>query len=782
MNYLFVLRGAPGAGKSTFIKYNCLENYTISVDNVRSLLRSPIYNIYGDIKLDTGIDGRVWKLVNKLLDYRMDNGDTTFIDATCSSIEKLNEYRKICKKYNYRLNIIDFTDIPIDIIKKQNNQRNICKIVPDSCIDKMCEQIKNNPFPKSIRVINKNDFISYAEKIYDYIDISNIYKKIFAIGDIHGCYTALQSLLNKYKLDPNKDKDTLFIFVGDYFDRGIENSKVFNYLNSIIDLPNVKMLIGNHENNIIKYLRGDSSGKIQFMKYTHQEFLKNGITDKLLSRFIKKLDIAGKYIMNGQKYLFTHAGMPNPKVNVYTSNDSIIYGAGKYEDIDIVTNSFLNKNSNNDVIQVFGHRNPYHVPIYMKAKNYNLCGFPEDGLELRGLEIKNNNLITNISPVYVYNYVYSLDQWVKAYKEHSGLFDDSLMNTERFIKICAKDKLINVKKCNGIKSDSIFSYNFSQEAFHKGNWNGVSMKARGMFVNTNNNTIVARSYDKFFQYKERKETTFSYINKTYKYPLYIYKKYNGYLGILSYDKESDEILILSKSLSDSDYANNFKKLLNITNEEKLKSFFMKNNVSITFEICDTKFENEQDTNHIIEYDKPILYLLDFVNNSIIFSKNENEKFNELLYEVKQCIDFSNIKVKELYKVLNEKITEKYIDILIRKNTNIEGFVITDSSNTPKMFKLKTIYYQFWKIVRTYAYAKKIICKDIDITSNSSIKNLNKYEKESLIDILHELCNITNMINDKDYSLMNKKDYDNLFILRKFLLKRCNIPQPYIRGE
>ena len=41
MRRLVLLRGIPGAGKSTWVKKNGLEKFTLSSDNIRLMLHSP---------------------------------------------------------------------------------------------------------------------------------------------------------------------------------------------------------------------------------------------------------------------------------------------------------------------------------------------------------------------------------------------------------------------------------------------------------------------------------------------------------------------------------------------------------------------------------------------------------------------------------------------------------------------------------------------------------------------------------------------------------------------
>ena len=64
----------------------------------------------------------------------------------------------------------------------------------------------------------------------------------YAIGDIHGCYHALETLLQV--VNPGED-DTL-VFLGDYVDRGPNSAHVIEFLRTL-DRDRVICLRGNHE-------------------------------------------------------------------------------------------------------------------------------------------------------------------------------------------------------------------------------------------------------------------------------------------------------------------------------------------------------------------------------------------------------------------------------------------------------------------------------------------------------------------------------------------------------
>jgi tRNA splicing ligase len=77
---------------------------------------------------------------------------------------------------------------------------------------------------------------------------------------------------------------------------------------------------------------------------------------------------------------------------------------------------------------------------------------------------------------------------------------------------------------------------------------------RGLFVNTNTFEIVARSYEKFFNINEREDTELNFIKNKFNYPVSVYVKENGYLGILGYDSENDKLIFSSKASLDNDFA------------------------------------------------------------------------------------------------------------------------------------------------------------------------------------------------------------------------------------
>jgi len=76
-------------------------------------------------------------------------------------------------------------------------------------------------------------------------------QKIFAIGDIHGCFTKLETLLKRLPYDT--ENDTL-VFLGDYINRGPDSRKVLDLLIEVRETcRNAVFLKGNHEQALLEY-------------------------------------------------------------------------------------------------------------------------------------------------------------------------------------------------------------------------------------------------------------------------------------------------------------------------------------------------------------------------------------------------------------------------------------------------------------------------------------------------------------------------------------------------
>ena len=123
MRKLFLLRGTPASAKSTWVRENNLEPYTISADNVRLLFSSPELQTDGTFKITQKNDKIVWDFIHNTLEDRMSKGEMLIVDATHYKQSLLQPYKSLANKYRYRLYVVDFTNVELDELLRRNKNR-----------------------------------------------------------------------------------------------------------------------------------------------------------------------------------------------------------------------------------------------------------------------------------------------------------------------------------------------------------------------------------------------------------------------------------------------------------------------------------------------------------------------------------------------------------------------------------------------------------------------------------------------------------------------------------
>ena len=680
MRALLLMRGSAGCGKSTFIEKHGLKPYALSADDIRLLCQSPVLDINGECVISGNNEKTVWNTLFRILETRMQNGEFTVIDATNSKTSEMNQYKDLAQNYRYRIYCVDMTDIPIEETKRRNAERETLKRVPEEVIDKMYSRFETQQIPSGITVLKPEEL----DRIwYRPTDLSQ-YNKIHVFGDIHGCYTALKEYMDS---NGNIKEDEFYIFCGDYIDRGIENAETINYLCELSKLPNVIFLEGNHEKWLWMWANNLISRSKEFEFVTKPQLVKAGVSQKRVREFYRRLNQCCYFIYRGKTFIVTHGGISNfPDDNLLkVATEQMIKGVGRYADADIVDKSFVD-NTPHNMYQIHGHRNIVKSPMQTTERTFNLEGEIEFGGCLRVLQITEDKLY----PIEIQNTVFK--EPTKQIEE-SEMSENVDVDVYSFVSELRQNKYIFEKEFGRVSS-----FNFTRQAFENGVWDSITNKARGLYIDTQDYKIVARAYDKFFNINERPETRIGNLKYKLHFPVITYVKENGFLGIVGWNPESDDLLITSKSTPTGCFSEYLRQALyrfyGTDTMNKIKDYIKENNVSFVFECCD--MENDP---HIIEYPESKVVLLDVVKNQMKFEKLPYDELFQLATKL-------GIKVKEkafvieswedFYAWYNEVTAEGYK----YKGNDIEGFVIEDSVGY--MTKLKLFYYKYWKKLRGVA--------------------------------------------------------------------------------
>ncbi len=108
-------------------------------------------------------------------------------------------------------------------------------------------------------------------------------RRVYAIGDVHGCYDLLEQLLHQIVEDDQRrsaatsvQTNTELIFLGDLVDRGPDSRQVIELtLRLKREVGGVRFLMGNHEEMMLKAAAGDVD--------VTRMFIRNGGRETILS-------------------------------------------------------------------------------------------------------------------------------------------------------------------------------------------------------------------------------------------------------------------------------------------------------------------------------------------------------------------------------------------------------------------------------------------------------------------------------------------------------------------
>ncbi|MFW2079734.1 metallophosphoesterase [Acinetobacter guillouiae] len=140
--------------------------------------------------------------------------------------------------------------------------------------------------------------------------------KLYAVGDIHGCYNLLMNRLNEIGFDFEND---LLVAVGDLVDRGIQNLECV----SLIDEPWFTSVKGNHEDLVI--MGGTSRSYFNCHIQNGGEWfydLDYQVQQEIINK-LKTLPIALEVNHKGRKYGFVHGHIEQNDWNEFARNEGV---------------------------------------------------------------------------------------------------------------------------------------------------------------------------------------------------------------------------------------------------------------------------------------------------------------------------------------------------------------------------------------------------------------------------------------------------------------------------
>jgi serine/threonine protein phosphatase 1 len=153
--------------------------------------------------------------------------------------------------------------------------------------------------------VNTGNVLTLEAAMYHKISGSE-YRRIFVVGDIHGCYKKLMSTLDSVQFERDVD---LLVSVGDLADRGPQNIECYELLNA----DWFRAVRGNHEQMAIDVLAGGAidtwlanGGRWFFLLDNTKRLL----VEPLIKR-AERLPLVIEITTEQGKYIIAHADYPS---------------------------------------------------------------------------------------------------------------------------------------------------------------------------------------------------------------------------------------------------------------------------------------------------------------------------------------------------------------------------------------------------------------------------------------------------------------------------------------
>lgn len=321
MRKIFLLKGAPGSGKSTLIREHGWNDMVVSLDSLRAQFSPIIDGGLGDYDQHTirNRDERtIVEFLHSIIRHRVDLGATVIVDNTNINVRSQKQIAEIGDTRGYETVVVDVQgNTSLDELKRRNQSRESWKIVPEHVVEKMYDNKHKTKNYANLREITPEEM---AKEMFVSRTIVPDQERVVVVGDVQSCGNALEMVLNKYN-----DGNTTFVFTGDLFDRGPDAYKVFSLVNGLGKRA-VKVM-GNHDEHLFRVLSNPESERQRQTRQSVEQLHNAGVKDSSILKWVKSFVPFFDFTYHGNRYLVTHGGVETNGLEYYVSED----GSGDLE-------------------------------------------------------------------------------------------------------------------------------------------------------------------------------------------------------------------------------------------------------------------------------------------------------------------------------------------------------------------------------------------------------------------------------------------------------------------
>lgn len=315
---LVLLVGASGSGKSTFAAKHFLPTEVVSSDACRGAV--------ADDPNDQLATEDAFALLRFIVERRLKRGRLTVVDATNVRREDRQSLLRLAREADC-MAVAIVLDIPDGVCTARN------KLRPDRQFPSHVVRRHAQLVRRSLRSLRKEGFRRVFVLDPEQVEVARVVREPLwndrrsesgpfdLIGDIHGCFDELASLLRELGYELSREEGEAgprwnvvppegrrAIFVGDLVDRGPKTPEVLRLVMDMVAAGRAFCVAGNHEVKLCRKLSGRQ------VKVTHGLAESVEQLDREAPEFVARAKefmegLISHYVLDGGRLVVAHAGL-----------------------------------------------------------------------------------------------------------------------------------------------------------------------------------------------------------------------------------------------------------------------------------------------------------------------------------------------------------------------------------------------------------------------------------------------------------------------------------------
>ena len=696
MRTMFILRGAPGAGKSTLIRRHRLGDLAIGLDDFRRLYSTPFTDLDGEptLSMAFGAERQVVSAFKAAVAARIRQGGTILLDCTNPARKSYREFASLARRCGYRVYVVDVQgDLDdAELIERNETRRGTLGYVGPEVVADIAARVRAGAASVVEPVVGLED-VRRLNTIAE-TDAAG-YERLVIIGDVQSCAGALAKAKEHFG---GWDPAALFVLVGDLFDRGPDAAGVMDLIVEDGRVPdNIVLVEGNHDEHLRMICSDVRGGSWPDTRESRRQILASGRRDGDIEALLARMVPMAGLRFAGEHILVTHAGLDPATIDriVTEGEDGLL--AWDLTEVPMLqlllgssarSTTFQGRSgyeravearlSHPRIVQVHGHRNGTRSeepgPALAAPNVYTLEHRVEHDGHLAVLQIDADGTRT-----------------LHAFTQDAPVLTGAAADPDSLVARMSAHPEVRVREVTGMPG--ILACNFSRKAFAKGLWDRTSCRARGLFLRAADAEVVARGYDKFFNIGQSPGPAGlgEVVRAGAGRPLSVRRKWNGYLAIVSVIDGRLRVFSKSGVTAYSEHAESLLRAHLGQRADELAALIAEAGVSLTFEVISRRDP------HIVDEGDDKVVLLDAVRN-----REDMELVEDLRLRLAEGFGFVSPAVEVLSEAVDETDDDASAALAARaraaEERGEEGFVITYADGA--MTKYKSDYYRGVKAFRS----------------------------------------------------------------------------------